>query len=265
VSGDPFAGTTVLITGASGGIGAAFALALAPMGARLVLTARNASRLAQAAGAARAAGATVDTIARDLTAPGGVEALMADLEARGHLVDHLVNNAGIGLVGRGDEAPLADQLHVVDLNVRAATELALRLLPGMVARRRGGLLNVASLAAFQGLPWLSTYAGSKAYLLAWSEALHRELRGTGVRCTALCPGPVATRWFAEAHLERPPGWPILQSPAAVARVAIRGYVRDRSHVYSGPLPAIGAWLTRLAPRALATAVATGYARPGAPR
>lgn len=265
MSSNPFTGSTVLITGASGGIGAAFALALAPMGARLVLTARNPARLARAADAARAAGATATTIECDLTAAGGVETLAAELGARGPVVDHLINNAGIGLVGRADEAPLADQLRVVDLNVRAATELALRLLPGMVARRRGGLLNVASLAAFQGLPWLSTYAGSKAYLLAWSEALHRELRGTGVRCTALCPGPVATRWFAEAHLERPPGWPVLQSPAAVVRTAIRGYLRNQSHVHSGPLAALAAWATRAVPRALATTVATGYARPRASR
>jgi len=265
VSASPFTGTTVLVTGASGGIGAAFALALAPVGARLVLTARNPERLTQAATTARAAGAAVDTIERDLTASGGVEGLVADLDGRGLVVDHLINNAGIGLVGRGDEAPLADQLRVVDLNVRVATELALRLLPGMVARRHGGLLNVASLAAFQGLPWLSTYAGSKAYLLAWSEALHRELRGSGVRCTALCPGPVATGWFAEAHLDRPPVWPVLQSPAAVVRAGLRAYLQNRSHAYSGILAASAAWLTRLVPRALATAVATGYARPGAPR
>lgn len=257
----PFAGSTVLITGASSGIGAAFAEALAPSGATLVLTARNPARLAAAAATARAAGALVDTVEADLAPPGGVAGLVHELAARGHVVDHLINNAGIGLVGRGHEAPLAGQLRVVDIDVRVPTELALRLLPQMVARGRGGLLNVASIAAFQGLPWLSTYAGSKAYLLAWSESLHHELRGTGVRCTALCPGPVATGWFAEAHLERPPGWPFLQSPAAAVRAGLRGYLAGRSHVFSGPFAAASAWLTRAVPRAVATAVATGFARP----
>lgn len=257
----PFADSTVLVTGASSGIGAAFAAALAPAGAHLVLTGRHAGRLASVAARAREARALVDTVECDLALPGAVEGLVHELAARGHVVDHLINNAGIGLVGRGDEAPLAGQLRVVDLDVRVPTELALRLLPAMVKRGRGGVLNVSSIAAFQGLPWLSTYAGSKAYLLAWSEALHRELRGTGVRCTALCPGPVATHWFAEAHLDRPPGRPILQSPDAAARAGLRGYLRNRSHVYSGPLAATAAWLTRLVPRAVATAVATGYARP----
>ena len=154
--GSIFAGTTVLITGASRGIGAAFAAELAASGARLVLLARDTQRLAGVAERARAAGAVVDTVRLDLTAPGAVASLPEELAGRGITVDHLINNAGIGLVGRGDEADLAAQLRVLDLDVRVVTELALRLLPGMVARGRGGILNVASLGAFQGLPWLST-------------------------------------------------------------------------------------------------------------
>ncbi|HOX20535.1 MAG TPA: SDR family NAD(P)-dependent oxidoreductase, partial [Gemmatimonadales bacterium] len=167
-----FAGTTVLITGASRGIGAAFAAELAGRGARLVLVARDAERLAAVAESARAAGAAVEMVRLDLTGEGAVAGLVDELAGRGITVDHLINNAGIGLVGRGDEADLSAQLRVLDLDVRVVTELALRLLPGMVARRRGGILNVASLGAFQGLPWLSTYGGSKAYVLGWSEALH---------------------------------------------------------------------------------------------
>jgi short-subunit dehydrogenase len=256
-----FEGTTVLITGASGGLGAAFAAQLAPTGARLLLTARHPERLAAAAAQARAAGASVDTIRLDLTAPGAVSALLRDFESRGVAVDHLINNAGIGLVGRGDALPVEQQLRVVDLNVRAATELALRLLPGMVARRRGGVLNVASIGAFQGLPWLSTYGGSKAYILGWSEALHVELRGTGVRCACLCPGPVATGWFAAAHLTAPPSRVLMQSPHDVARAGLRAYARNSSHVISGPVARAAAWLTRAAPRAVAARIATGFAKP----
>jgi uncharacterized protein len=258
-----FAGTTVLITGASSGIGAAFAAQLAPTGARLLLTARRADRLAAVAERARAAGAGagVETIPLDLTAPGAVAALVTDLESRQVVVDHLVNNAGIGVAGRGTEAPLDAQLRVLDLNARVATELALRLLPGMVARRRGGLLNVASIGAFQGLPWLSVYAASKAYLLTWSEALHVELRGTGVRCCALCPGPVRTSWFAAAHIESTPPGLFMQTAEAAAHAGLRGYARDRSHVISSPMARASAWLTRAAPRALAARLATGFAKP----
>jgi len=257
---DLFGGTTVLITGASSGIGAAFADALSGTGARLILTARHPERLAAVAARARAAGAGVDTIRLDLTAPGAVAALIREFDTRGVTVDHLINNAGIGVVGRGDEAALERQLRVVDLNVRAATELALSLLPTMVARRRGGILNVASTAAFQGVPWLSVYGGSKAFILNWSEALHAELRGTGVRCCCLCPGPVATAWFASAGMGTPMR-AIVQTAPEVARAGLRGYARNRSHVVSGSLSRAGAWLTRAVPRALAARIATGFAGP----
>lgn len=260
-----FEGTTVLITGASGGLGAAFAEQLAPMGARLVLTARRPQQLDAVAGRARATGASVEVLPVDLTAPGAIASLVEALTARGIAIDHLINNAGIGLVGRGDATAVEDQLRVVDLDVRAATELALRLLPGMVARQRGGVLNVASIGAFQGLPWLSTYGGSKAYVLGWSEALHVELRGTGVRCTCLCPGPVDTGWFAAAHLDAPPYHALMQDAQAAARAGLRGYVRNRSHVMSGPIARAAAWLTRAVPRAVAARAATRFAKPRRPR
>lgn len=260
-----FRDSTVLITGASGGLGAAMAGQLAASGARLALTGRDEVRLGRAAAAARSGGAAVETIAADLASPGGVTALLERLDARGLVVDHLVNNAGVGVQGRGDTAPLADQLRVIDVNVRAATELALRLLPGMVARGRGGILNIASAAAFQGLPGLSVYSASKAYILTWSEALHHELRGTGVRCTCLCPGPVDTAFFETAGMGRPPRLYAMQSPVSVARAGLRAYRRNASHAMPGPVARAGAWLTRFAPRALSTRVAAGYTRPGTRR
>lgn len=259
-----FADSTVLITGASSGIGAAMARELAPTGARLVLTARDAPRLEVVANGARAGGATVDTILADLTVPDAVETLLDTMAQRGIQVDHLMNNAGFGTHGRGVDVPVEAQLGVLHLNVRAATELALRLLPGMIARRRGGVLNVASTAAFQGLAWMSVYAGSKAYLLTWSEALHVELRGSGVRCCCLCPGPVRSGFFEAAAMSPPPGV-LLQSAPAAARAGLRGYRKNASHVISGPVPRAGAWLTRLLPRALVARVAAGYAAPRRPR
>ncbi len=265
MSPDLFAGTTVLVTGASSGIGAAFSDLLAPTGARLVLTARDPNRLERVAAGARAQGAPVDIVVSDLANPGAVEGLLRALDTRGVVVDHLINNAGVGAQGRGAEVPVDHQLRVLDVNVRVATELALRVLPGMVERRRGGILNVASTAAFQGLPGLSVYAATKAYLLTWSEALHHELRGTGVRCSCLCPGPVDTRFFASADMARPAAAFGMQTPGVVARAGLRAYRRNASHGMSGPMPRAGAWLTRLAPRALSVRVAAGYARPGSAR
>ncbi len=255
-----FADTTVLITGASSGIGAAFAEELATAGARLVVAGRDERRLEAVAVRARNRGGTVVTIALDLAAPAGVAALLRRLKADGIEVDHLINNAGAGVQGRGVSTPVERQLGVIDLNVHATTELALRLLPGMVARRCGGILNVASIAAFQGMPGLSVYAGTKAYLLSWSEALHFELRGTGVRCCCLCPGPADSRFFDAAGMRPPPAIVSMQSPAAVARAGLRAYSRNASHRMSGPLPSVLAWLTRVTPRALNAAVASNFSR-----
>ena len=256
-----FANTTVLITGASSGIGAAFAAELAPTGARLVLAGRDQIRLEAVAAKARRRGATVVTMALDLAAPGGVTALLHRLEADAVEVDHLVNNAGVGVAGPALGTPVDPQLKVIDLNVRATTELALRLLRGMVERRRGGVLNIASIAAFQGMPGLSVYAATKAYVLAWSEALNLELRGTGVRCACLCPGPVDSRFFDTAGMRTPPAMFGMQSPTAVARAGLRVYGRNPGHHMSGVLPRVLAWSTRLAPRRVNAAAASRFARP----
>jgi len=256
-----FTDTTVLITGASSGLGAAFAAELAPTGARLVLAGRDQVRLEQVAARAQRRGATVLTIGLDLASPGGVTALLQRLDADGIEVDHLINNAGAGVEGPAIRTPVDAQLKVIDLNVHASTELALRLLRGMVARRRGGVLNIASVAAFQGMPRLSVYAATKAYLLAWSEALNFELRGTGVRCACLCPGPVDSRFFDTAGMRTPPAIFGMQSPTAVARAGLRAYDRNAGHHMSGVLPRILAWSTRLTPRRVNTAAASRFARP----
>jgi short-subunit dehydrogenase len=183
-----------LITGASAGLGAEFARQLARRGKQLVLVARRMDRLdalAAEIGNARAIG-------EDLSLPGAVARLMADLAAHGDHVETLVNNAGFGLAGKFAALDGARQRAMIDLNVGVLTDLTYAVLPGMVERKRGGILNVASTAAFQPGPGMAVYFATKAYVLSFTEALHEELRGSGVRVTALCPGPTATEFGSVA-------------------------------------------------------------------
>jgi short-subunit dehydrogenase len=179
-----------LVTGASAGLGAEFARQLAKRGERLVLVARRKDRLdalAAELGNARAIG-------EDLSLPGAVDRLMADFAAHGEHVDTLVNNAGFGLTGKFAELDRKRQRQMIDLNCGVLTELTHAVLPGMIDRKRGGILNVASTAAFQPGPRMAVYFATKAFVLSFTEALHEELRGSGVRVTALCPGPTATEF-----------------------------------------------------------------------
>jgi short-subunit dehydrogenase len=247
---DPFAGTTALVTGASRGIGAEFAEALARRGANLVLVARTVNELEQVAAKARAHGVKAEVYRADLREPDAAATLVRWLEGRGIAVDHLVNNAGIGPHGNFAATPPARHLQTLEVNVRAVTELAARLLPGMLVRRRGGILNVASTAAFQGLAWLPVYSGTKAYVVTWSEGLWASLRGTGVRCTCLCPGPVDTAFFDHnEHARRPPRF-LRQSSRRVAEIGLGAYERDRCLVISSWLFALAAWSVRLMPRSV---------------
>ncbi len=260
---DIFRDTTALVTGASRGIGAAFAAQLADRGARLLLVARSAADLETVAQGIRARGGAAEILPADLAQPDAPRRLTESLANRGLVVDHLINNAGVGPQGRFVDLPLERHLQVIDVNVRATTELAARLLPGMVERRRGGILNVASTAAWQGLKWLPVYSGSKAYLITWSEAVWVSLRGTGVRCCAVSPGPVDTPYFeANDFSLRPPRW-ITQSAATVAARALRAYERDDCHVLTFLPFRLVAWGTRLVPRALAARLGAWYAAPPA--
>ena len=183
-----------LITGASAGIGAEFARQLAKRGERLVLVARRKDRLdalVAELGDARA-------VALDLGETGATERLLADIEAAGEHVDTLVNNAGFGLAGKFAALEGPRQRAMIDLNIGALTELTHAVLPGMIERKRGGILNVASTAAFQPGPGMAVYFATKAYVLSFTEALHEELRGSGIRVTALCPGPTATEFGSVA-------------------------------------------------------------------
>ena len=257
---DLFRGTTALITGASRGIGAAFADRLAARGAHLVLVARQREPLAAVASRAEQLGVQATVVPADLADRDAPGRLVTELGTRGIVVDHLINNAGVGVHGRFADGPIDRNLSTIDVNVRAVTELAGLLLPGMIQRRRGGILTVASTAAFQGLAWLPVYSATKAYVLTWSEAVWVSLRGTGVRCCCLSPGPVDTGFFDANDLTaRPPRW-FMQGAGTVARIGLRAYERDDCHVISFPPFRLAAWSTRLVPRAFSARMGAWYAR-----
>ncbi len=257
---DLFRGTTALITGASRGIGAAFADRLAGRGANLILVGRQRDTLEEVAARVRVHGTRVEVLPADLAEGDAPARIEREVGVMGLTVDHLINNAGIGVHGYFADATAARHVAVVDVNVRAVTDLAARFLPGMIARRRGGILNVASTAGVQGLAWLPVYSGTKAYVITWSEAVWVSLRGTGVRCCCLCPGPVDTGFFEHNDLTALPPRFAMQSAETVARAGLRAYQKDKSYTISFLPFRLMAWSVRLAPRWVAAMMGAGYAR-----
>jgi uncharacterized protein len=220
---------TALITGASSGIGAAFARKLACLGYDLVLVARRADRLEALAHELRQANPIqVEVIPADLTDEDDILRLETRIAGMPNLA-LLVNNAGVGAEGRFYEADIGPQLDMIRLHVLASVRLARAALPGMVARGRGGIINVASVAGFMALPDNVTYCATKGYLITFSKALHLELAGTGVRVQALCPGFTHTEFhddLQEFDKSRTPA--ILWMPAeAVVDASLRGLARGK--------------------------------------
>ena len=185
-----------LITGASAGLGAEFARQCARRGEEVVLVARRQDRLEALAAEIGSA----HVIAADMTEPGESTRVIGEVIRHGMWVNTLINNAGFGLAGRFDELSLARQLEMIDLNIRALTNLSFVVINDMVLRGGGAILNVASTAAFQPGPGMAVYFATKAYVLSFTEALHEEFRGSGIRVTALCPGPTATEFGSVAGL-----------------------------------------------------------------
>src|SRR5215472_8824695 len=241
----------VLITGASSGIGAALAKVFAAHGHELALAARRGDRLEALADEIAATGRPRPAvIAVDLERRDGASAIAAALSSLGLEPAIVVNNAGFGL--RGEAAALSrdEQLAMIEVNVRALTELSLMFVDS-VARHRGGILNVASLAAFLPGPGMAVYYASKAYVLSFSEALHRELSERGVRVTALCPGPVPTEFQARAGMGRIPGARVLELPAErVAQIGYDAFMAGKRVAIAGIGNRLVVSLMRLVPHAL---------------
>jgi hypothetical protein len=248
---------TVLITGASSGIGLELAYLFAAEKSRLVLAARSLSKLEELAAALRAKhGVTVDSLSADLSKPGATAQLMEQFAARGLTVDVLVNNAGVGAQGHVATLDAQLQLNMLQLNVTALTELTRALLPGMIARQRGGLLNIASTAAFQPGPNMAVYYASKAYVLSFSEALVEELAGTGVSCTCVCPGATATNFASAAGMEKSLLFKLNTMRAGnVARTAHAAFRRRQAVCIPGLLNWLMAFSVRFSPRWLARKIA----------
>lgn len=246
---------TALITGASAGLGEAFARALAAEGHDLILTARRADKLDALAAELRAArGVAVRVFAADLGRPDAPERLLADVAAAGLTIDLLVNNAGYGLRGSFAEGEREAQLGIVDLNCRALVALAHGVLPPMLERGSGAILNVASTAAFQPGPWMAIYYASKAFVLSFSEALHEEVRGRGVRVTALCPGPTRTEFAGRAGMEDMGFDRIGADPTAVVRDGLAAMRAGAAVKVSGLANTVAADAVRFLPRVLARKV-----------
>jgi len=240
-----------LITGASAGIGAELARVFAEHGHDLVLVARREGRLNALADEIAATGRPRPTVlALDLARRDAVSHIAAELSSRGLEPAVVVNNAGFGLAGRAAALDRNAQLAMIDLNVRVLTELSLAFVESL-ARHRGGILNVASVAAFLPGPGMAVYHASKAYVLSFSEALHRELSGRGVKVTALCPGPVPTEFQARAGLREGGTGRIFSLPAdRVARLGYRGFMRGKRVVVAGLGNRIAVLLLRFTPNAL---------------
>ena len=250
---------TALVTGASGGIGLELARLLAADGHDLVLVARSGDKLARLAEELSGEHKTVArVIVSDLARPDAPQEIFDDLQEKGVAIDVLVNNAGFGSYGLFAETDLRSELDMLQVNVVALTHLTKLFLPGMIARRRGYVMNVASTAAFQPGPLMAVYYASKAYVLSLTEALANECEGTGVTVSALCPGPTETGFVAAAGMsdsklfDRGP-----MDARTVAEAGYRGMLKGKTIVIPGLRNALVARAVGFAPRRMVTKVVRG--------
>jgi short-subunit dehydrogenase len=244
-----------LITGASSGIGEVFARRLAARGRNVLLVARSEEKLITLCNElGRSNSIRAQYVALDLSLQESPARLFEEAEKRGLSIDLLVNNAGFGSFGDFSKADLARELNMIDLNVKALVELTYRFLQPMRERKQGAIINVASTAAFQGVPFMATYAATKAFVLSFSEALWEENRPFGIKVMALCPGVSETNFFEAARGEKPPAR-ASQTPEEVVETALRGLARGKSHIISGWINRVMTESERLFPRSLVTRMA----------
>lgn len=255
-----FNGRWALVTGASAGIGIALARELASRGAKLILTARRTERLQAMATEFAGKGTEVRTVTADLNDPNGPQQIYDATVAAGIQVDILINNAGLGQYGAFAESPAEQELSQVRVNCEAMVRLSRLFVPHMVERRRGWVMILASTASFQPVPYLSTYAATKAFDRFFALGLEAEVARFGVKVTALCPGPTESEFFEVARSENfMPGG--RQSAKEVARLGVDALARGQRTI----VPYFGgraiALLTRFLPVGLITTQIEKRARP----
>jgi short-subunit dehydrogenase len=246
---------TTLITGASSGIGEVFARKLSARGRNVLLVARSEDKLITLCNElGRSNSIRAQYVALDLSRPESPARLFEEVEKRALSVDMVINNAGFGSMGEFSKLDLARELNMIDLNIKSLVELTHRFLAPMLERKEGTIINVASTAGFQPVPFMATYAATKAFVLSFSEALWEENRPHGIHIMALCPGVTDTNFFEAAHGHKPPAR-LSQSPEDVVETALRALGRGKSHVISGWTNFLMIESERLAPRSLVTRLA----------
>jgi hypothetical protein len=247
-----------VVTGASSGIGAAFARVLAARGHDLVLVARNEARLHELGDALEAEhGTRVEVLAADLEADAGVARVAARLSDEAHPVELLVNNAGFGTSGPFHELPVDQEAAEIRLNVLALVELTHAALGPMVDRGHGGIINVSSVGAYQPTPLSATYCATKAFVSSFTNAVHEELRGTGVKAMVLAPGFTHTEFHLRAGIDnkdQTPGF-LWQSADEVAQAAMRSYDRGRAVCVPGAVNVVAAAFSGSMPAGVSRRVA----------
>jgi short-subunit dehydrogenase len=253
-----------VVTGASSGLGAIFAEQLAQRGMPLVLAGRDRARLEQVQHSVQEAhGVDVELVVGDLGTPAGVDELISALDGR--MIDVLVNNAGFGTYGTLIDIDVERDHELVAVNVDALVRLTHAVLPGMVDRGRGGILNVASTIAFQPAPYQATYGASKAFVLSFSQALRAEIKGSGVTVTVLCPGPTRTG-FVDALGRDVSGVEVyknLASPEPVVTAGLRALDRRQAVIVPGWRNWFMAQVSRTSPASVSTYVSGRMLRPAA--
>lgn len=246
---------TSLITGASSGIGEAFARRLAALGRNVFLVARSEDKLVTLCNElGRENRVRAQYFVLDLSQPDAGERLFAEVEKRGLEIDLLVNNAGFGSMGDFVKLDQARELNMIDLNVKALVDLTYRFLAPMRQRKRGAIINVASTAGFQPVPFMATYAATKAFVLSFSEAIWEENRPYGIEVLALCPGVTETNFFEAAHGHKPPAR-AAQTADEVVDTAMKALGRGKGHVVSGLSNLVMVEAERLIPRSVVVKVA----------
>ena len=266
----PLFNPVTLITGASSGSGTALARVFAQHGHEIAVVARREPKLsALAEQIAQAGHKRPHVVAVDLSRSDAPARLAHELLVRGLEPGIIVNNAGFGLLGAASDLDRGEQLAMIDVNTRALTDLSLRWIDS-IARHRGGILNVASIASFMPGPRMAVYYATKAYVLSFTEALHQELKSQGIRVTALCPGPVRTEFQERAGIadKRLPAL-LIRSADQVAAQGYRGFMAGQCFVVPGVPNKLLAAVPRFVPRrvlaALINASQQRNARPGAPQ